>query len=220
MKRRAMLATATTAAFMLVIPIFALAQEAPPAPAESREAMRENAMRKMRTIRIADLQEQLNLDEKTTIRLNDILRRHDDEKNAMMREIKASMGQLKAVMSSASPDNAQLTRLLDKLLADKNRMNDVQNRQIAEVRKILTPIQQARFVLQMDKFRINMRDMIRRSWMLKGGPAMSPPGAEHIQPMGPAGMGIKPGPVCDGPGPCMKGMPPPPPPPMEDDENM
>ena len=192
----------------LAIPSLALAEEddGPGGPPHGKAAMQ-----KFRAIRIAELQEALNLDDKTMLKLNEILKKNDEKRDAIHKEARAQMKELKGLMDAAKPDESRITTVLEKLGAARSEMQKLQADQMGEAKKLLTPIQQAKFVLHMDKFRRHMREMLRKSWMHHGqGPG---PGGPAMGPGGPGvGLGMGPG---MGPGPEGPGMPPPP----DDDED-
>ena len=166
------------------------------------------AMKKFRAIRIAELQEALNLDEKTTIKLNDILKKNDDERDKLIQTVHASMRELKSLMADKKPEDAKLNAVLDKLAGMREKIHTLQTEQMKELRKVLTAEQQAKFVLHMARFKKHMREMIRKSWQHH----------EQSPGPGPGGSGMGPGPHSPGmglgmgPGPDM--------PPPDDDEDL
>jgi Spy/CpxP family protein refolding chaperone len=129
---------------------------------------RDAAIKKFRVIRIAELQEALNLDEKTTIKVNGVMTRFDNQRDASRNDLREQMRSLKDLMAAGKPDEARITRTLDKLLELRARMHDIQLQELKELRQILTPVQQAKFVLMMDKFQKRMHQAIRKSWMERG----------------------------------------------------
>ncbi|MBI5525849.1 MAG: periplasmic heavy metal sensor [Deltaproteobacteria bacterium] len=150
-------------------------------------------MRKMRAMHIAEIQEKLNLDEKTTIRINEILKKFDEKRDALKKEVKGHMQSIKDLMDAPKPDEAKLTPILDKLVSAREKIHDVQTDQLSEIRKLLTPTQQAKFVLHLQQWKKHMKEMIRkhRGWRQGQGPGPGGPG-------GPGGAGMGPGP--HGPG--------------------
>jgi Spy/CpxP family protein refolding chaperone len=196
-----------------LLPALASAQEPPPGSQDQRGGQRGAAMRRMRAVFIAEVQETLNLDDKTTIRLTGILKKSDQEEMQLRKDIKEGIAELEVLAHAEKPDGAKLSAALDRLQKARERIHGIKSDQIKEIRQILTPVQQARFVLLMDQFRKRMRDNIRKSWMEHGGPGGRGhgPGPRGPGPGPGMGMGMGPG-GCDGPGPCG-----PPPPPEEDD---
>lgn len=168
---------------------------------------KEGAMKKFRAMRLAELQEALNLDDKTMLKLNEVLKKNDDKRDALHKEAREGMRQLKDLMDAQKPDEAKVTAALDKLAASRDKLHNIQIEQMNEARKLLTPIQQAKFVLHMDKFRKHMREMLRKSWQHHGQGPGPGPGGPGMGPGGGMGLGM-------GPGPDM----PPPPPPDDDDD--
>jgi Spy/CpxP family protein refolding chaperone len=145
------------------------------------------AIKKFRVIRIAELQEALNLDEKTTIKVNGVMTKYDNQRDASRNDLREQMRSLRDLMAADKPDEARITRTLDKLLELRAHMHDIHLQELKELRQILTPVQQAKFVLMMEKFQKRMHQAIRKSWMERGaggdrGPGAQGPGGELPPP--------------------------------------
>ena len=142
-----------------------------------------------------------------------VLKKSDEKREKLHKEARESMRELKGLMEAQRPDEGKITATLDKLAASRGKLQEVQQEQMNEARKLLTPVQQAKFVLHMEKFRKHMREMIKKSWGhgqgMQGGPGMGPPPGGPgmgMPPPGAPGMGLG-----MGPGPDM--------PPPDDDDN-
>ena len=186
-----------------MVPGIALAQQTPPQgppgdQGDQGDFPRDKAMRKFRAIRIAELQEALGLDDKTTIKISTIMKNNDLEIDKIKMEVRSNIGELKDLMKSDKPDEKKILVIIEKLDKSKKQMQKVHESQFDEIRKLLTPIQQAKFVLQMEMFQKRMHDNIRKSWMERGQGTGGPGGKGMGKGMGPGpGMGM-----CDGTGPC------------------
>jgi Spy/CpxP family protein refolding chaperone len=55
--------------------------------------------------------------------------------------------ELKAEVDSAHPDDARITKYIDRLLANRARRHALQDEQLKELRKVLTPVQQGKLAL-------------------------------------------------------------------------
>ena len=167
------------------------------------------ALMKYRLMRIAELQEVLGLDEQTSLKLNVVLKKFDEQRVAIRKEMKQVTKNLKELVAAPKPDDVKITAALDSLNSIGEKMKSMQSQEIAEVRKILTPLQQAKFVLQMDQIRKRMRDLVHKNWNERGGfmgPGPIPPPPQGPNPPAGSSMNMPPSPPPGGPG-----MPPSPP---------
>jgi Spy/CpxP family protein refolding chaperone len=147
-------------------------------------------------MRLLEIQSALNLDEATTLKLSAIFKRHDAARDKMFEEVRKEMQALRALAREPKPDDTKLSAAVDKLVALRQKMPEIQMAQIAEARKVLTPLQQAKLVLHMAKFKKNFRNMMHKSFMRRGG--HGGPGGGG---MGPGrGRGPRPGGPGGGPG--------------------
>ena len=94
---------------MMAIPALALAEDEGPGGPPGK-----GAMKKFRAMRLAELQEALNLDDKTMLKLNEVLKKNDDKRDALHKEAREGMRQLKDLMDAQKPDEAKITAALDK----------------------------------------------------------------------------------------------------------
>lgn len=80
-------------------------------------------------------------------KLKDLMKKHKDETQALTDQIKIDMDTLKLKVDSKASDD-EIKTLLDNLLAEKKSMQAKQQSFIDEARTILTPAQQAKFLLK------------------------------------------------------------------------
>ena len=125
----------------------------------------------MRAKQVARLQEKLDLDDATTAKVSAVFRKYDEQRMQIGPALRKDMESLKALMKSEKPDEKELKPILDRLSDGHLKMQALMNQQAAEVRTLLTPTQQAKFVLQMNKFRDHFKGKAPRGH----GPEMGPP---------------------------------------------
>ncbi len=101
-------------------------------------------MRALRAFRIVDA---LKLDEATSARLFPILARYDDREIQIATERHEVMRQLRADADAPRPDDARLNDDLNRLMAVRAKQRQLEDDRIRDVRKVLTPAQQAKLVL-------------------------------------------------------------------------
>jgi Spy/CpxP family protein refolding chaperone len=111
------------------------------------EQLRKEVLERMRALRAWKIVEALKLDEATSARLFPILSRYDEREMAIAAERHVIMRDLREATEAAHPDDARLTATLNKLLANRAAQRALHDDRIKDVRKVLTPVQQAKLVL-------------------------------------------------------------------------
>jgi Spy/CpxP family protein refolding chaperone len=142
------------AAVMLASPARAQ-RPAPGAPPEhaaaddhrSPDQLRQEVLERMRALRAFRIVDALKLDEATSGRLFPILSRYDDREVQIATERHQAMRDLHADAQAAHPDDARLNADLNRLLAVRAKQRALEDDRIRDVRKVLTPVQQAKLVL-------------------------------------------------------------------------
>ncbi|HVZ86164.1 MAG TPA: hypothetical protein VHG72_04305 [Polyangia bacterium] len=122
---------------------------APPAADDQRtpEQLRKEVLERVRALRAWKIVEALKLDEATSARLFPILARYDEREMAIAGERHAIMHELRDASDAPKPDDAHLTATLNKLLANRAKERALHDDRVKDVRKVLTPVQQAKLVL-------------------------------------------------------------------------
>ena len=127
------------------------AAPAPPTPAaadhRTPDQLRTEVLERMRALRAWKIVEALKLDEATSARLFPILSRYDEREMAIAAERHVIMRDLREATEAAHPDDARLTATLNKLLVNRAAQRALHDDRIKDVRKVLTPVQQAKLVL-------------------------------------------------------------------------
>jgi len=158
MRGRRMMVSLLAAVGILAIVGPALAQRGPgPGPGKRREVEE-----KIRTLRLMKLVGALELDEATAIKVAGILRRTDERRRALHDQGGQQMRALQRELDAGRPRAKELTRLVDTLIAVRRQLHGLEQDEIIELRKVLTPVQQARFVLVMRDFRHEVKNLMRR----------------------------------------------------------
>ena len=101
-------------------------------------------MRALRAFRIVDA---LKLDEATSGRLFAVLSRYDDREVQIASERHQIMHELRVDADAPHPDDARLNNDLNRLIAVRAKQRAMEDERIKDVRKVLTPAQQAKLVL-------------------------------------------------------------------------
>lgn len=122
---------------------------ASPIPGDGRtpEQLRREVIERMRALRAWKIVDELKLDQATSARLFPILSRYDDRELALMKERQDIVRGLRAETEAAAPNNAKLTAAIDRLVGLRAKLHALQDEKFRELRKVLTPAQQAKLVL-------------------------------------------------------------------------
>ncbi len=149
---------AIIAAVLIITGSAVFAQQGPGSEADARK--REEVRKKVEAVRIWRLTEALKLDEKTSARLSSFLSVLDEQRRGLVRERMETLRDLRPLLKPERPDEKKLKIALDKL--DKNRlaMADLEEKENAGVKDILTVEQRARYVIFQHEFRREIRGMI------------------------------------------------------------
>ena len=156
----------------------ALASEAraqpttPPVPAKpaappgsergTPEQLRKEVLERMRALRAWRIVDELKLDEGASARLFPILARFDEREMALAVERRDITRELRGELGTAHPDDAKLTRTIDKLLANRTRRHALMDERIKELRKALTPVQQAKLALLLPSIERDFAQWVRQ----------------------------------------------------------
>jgi Spy/CpxP family protein refolding chaperone len=166
------------AALGLLLAGTAVRAQPPPAPvpaippvADQRtpDELRKEVLDRMRALRAFKIIEALKLDEATSGRLFPILSRYDDREMVIAAERRALMRELREATEVAHPDDARLTATLNKLQASRAKQRALHDDRIKDVRKVLTPIQQAKLVLLLPRLERDFAGWIHQA-SGRGGP--------------------------------------------------
>ena len=139
----------------------------PPPPASaghdkrSPEQLRKEVLERMRALRAWRIVEELKLDETTSARLFPILAKYDEQELALAAERRDIAHELRALLNAPRPDDAKLNAAINRMLANRARKHAMRDERINELRKVLTPVQQATLVLLLPQLEREFAQFIR-----------------------------------------------------------
>ena len=136
-----------------------LALAAPAAAQPLRERVRE----KMKVLRMARVVEVLDLDERTSARLMPILNKAYDDIGAVAKNSGEARRELRRLVEAGSNDPEPINALIDRLVANKMRIDQLETEMFREVRKVLTLQQLARLVLVLPEINRQLQQQVRRA---------------------------------------------------------
>ena len=136
-----------------------------PAPGVPNAQRREEIKKKIRSLRAYALTTELSLDEKTGARLWPVLAKYDDEIDKLLQQRVDLQHRLKT--SDQLKDAKAQDRLVDDAIANQKAFWSVEERRLAELRKILTPAQTARLLVVLPAFERKIQNQLRRAIVRK-----------------------------------------------------
>ena len=150
----------------------------PPTPAaddhRTPDQLRKEVLERMRALRAWKIVEALKLDEATSARLFPILSRYDERDMAIAAERHVIMRDLREATEAPHPDDARLTVTLNKLLANRAKQRTLHDDRVKDIRKVLTPVQQAKLVLLLPRLERDFAGWIHEASGRGGGPGPGP----------------------------------------------
>jgi hypothetical protein len=143
----------------------------PVADQRSPDQLRKEVLDRMRALRAFKIVEALKLDEATSARLFPILSRYDEREMAIAAERHGLMHELREATEAPHPDDARLTATLNKLQANRAKEHALRDERVKDVRKVLTPIQQAKLVLLLPRLEHDFAGWIHEASGRSGPPS-------------------------------------------------
>jgi len=153
----------------------AIAQPRPAGPpgADRRDEIRKEIKKKIAVMRAATLQQELNLDDATLAKILPVLSKWDDVTEKLLIQRVDLTKRLKQVDQVRDPK--QIDRLVDDALANQRAFRDLEDKRLAELRRILTPAQTAKLLIVLPEFERKIMNQLRRA--MNKRPGAAPPGA-------------------------------------------
>jgi len=121
---------------------------------------REELRKRIETIRIWRLTEELKLDANAGAKLASFLGGIEQQRRDIMREQMETMRSLRQSLRSSKPEETKLKTSLDTLEKNHSAMQDLRNKELSGLKNILTVEQLARYLLFQQEFQREMREMI------------------------------------------------------------
>lgn len=105
----------------------------------------------------------LGVNQQTVDRLLQIDARYQPVRQQLIRDMKVDFRRLQQLMSQPSPPDQEVQAVLTSMKQKKQQMQDLQTRQGEEEDALLTPVQQARYIMY-------LRGLVKEARNIKGGP--------------------------------------------------
>ena len=126
-----------------------------------QQQRRDRIKHRIQAMRDSELIAQLGLDEQTAGKLLLVLGKYDDQFDKLLVE---RQGLMKRLRSATEQDpKPALERTIDDAIANQHALWDLQEKRLAELRKILTPAQMARLVIVLPAVEQKIQRQLRRA---------------------------------------------------------
>jgi len=134
---------------------------AQPHPGKTKETKIERVKKRVRALRAYTLTEELGLDTYGAGTLFPVLARYDDEFDRLL----AARGVLTKALDGAGDlkDAKAADKLIDQMLANQRTFWDLEEKRVAELRKILTPAQTARLLVVLPALERKIQNQLRHA---------------------------------------------------------
>ena len=121
---------------------------------------REEVRKKIEAIRIWRLTDELKLDATTSTKMASILSAMDQQRRDLRRKQMQQIRELRSQLKSGKPDDTKLKAAIEQLEQDHMAVQQNRMKELSSLKDILTPEQQARYILFQLEFMREMRGMI------------------------------------------------------------
>jgi hypothetical protein len=167
-----------SAAIVLVVLAFGTAAAQPKGGAAPDPKRVEAIKNRIRGLRAQTLTDELKLDNTALSKVLPILSKWDDVTDKLVRERVDIRKRLANAGSITDPK--ALDRLVDDAIANQKQFYDLEDKRLAELRKVLTPGQTAKLIVVLPEFERKIQNQLRRAVMRAGraGPASPGVGAD------------------------------------------
>jgi Spy/CpxP family protein refolding chaperone len=151
----------------------ALAQ--PPLPPAGDEPLRAQVAAHVRKVALEKLTRLLQLDGPTANRVAAVTEQYEARMAPVRQKLRRERGDLVTLVHSGAGSDANVNRLVDAMLADREALRVIESERGREVRKVLTPTQFAQLVLAMPMIKLEMQRAIRQAIRARRGGGGQPP---------------------------------------------
>ena len=138
------------------------------APQDRRDEIRKEIKKKIAVMRAATLQQELNLDDATLAKVLPVLSKWDDVTEKLLVQRMDLNKRIRNVDQIRDP--RAVDKLVDEALANQRGFRELEDKRLAEVRRILTPTQTAKLLIVLPEFERKIMNQLRRA-MRRGGAA-------------------------------------------------
>ncbi len=123
-------------------------------------AKQEELRKRMETVRMWKLKDELKLDEKTANQVSAILSKYDEKRMTLRQDERKAFQELRETLKQAKPDENRLKQILARMEKNREDLHQLMTEESGELKGVLTVEQQARYVLFIPKFHHDLKKMM------------------------------------------------------------
>lgn len=145
---------------------------AQPALAQPLPQRRAQVRQQITDYMLQQVTQELALDPATAQRVREVWQRYQQQIAAVHRDMGATMKELKALLAEPQPDPGRALQLADRVVRDRQQVQQLELQRTGELRGVLTPLQFARGVTIAPRLQRQVRRQMWRA--LRGGAGEQP----------------------------------------------
>ena len=136
---------------------------------EARKERRAKFVAKMKAHRGKMLREKLGLNEERAKQVEVVMERFHGQRRALHQQMEVHHKALRKLLKADSNDQQAYKKAVDGMIAGRDKMQQLKREQIGQLRKLLTPKEQAKAMLLMHRMKRRMHHKMMRMHHGKGG---------------------------------------------------
>ncbi len=148
---------------------------APGTSPEKQEEMR----KRVETIRLWRLKDELKLDDQTASKVSAILSKYDQKRMALGQDARKAFQELKEILKQQKPDENRLKEIIVRLEKNREEMHQLMTDESGELKGVLTVEQQARYILFIPKFHHELKKMMEEKQEQRNPSEVKPKGEAY-----------------------------------------
>jgi hypothetical protein len=139
-------------------PLQLQAAEGDPAAADSRAEV----ARRLRLLRAWEITRALRLDGEVAGKVLAVFARNDEKRQALVKQLQGSRRELQKLVRRKDPDPTLLQTQVDTLVRSQFELSQLRNSEFQELRAILSPLQQAKYLLAQQRFQKRIQEILKQ----------------------------------------------------------
>jgi Spy/CpxP family protein refolding chaperone len=136
----------------------------------AKEQLRQQVIDRMQTMRMWKITEELKLTEAMAAQVFPLLARMDAQERDIARERGEIFRGLREEVDAPSPNSGRINAFIERFVANRARRVALENEKVTGLRKVLSPVQQAKLVLLLPRLDEAFRHHIRETMTRGHGP--------------------------------------------------
>ncbi len=129
--------------------LLALAPQGMPPPPAADDDGRMERFHKFRLMKLSEMADEAGIDDKTVLKMSEIFKKYDKQRFELFGEGKRLRTELKRLMDDKNAKKEDINKVIDAFLENRTKIQNLKTEEIKEIRKLLTPEQQAKMILYM-----------------------------------------------------------------------